>query len=89
VPTLFAIKINTLFHLILYVRKNEETSNLKIVHFYQEEEGIPSELEANLKSKFLFYFFIYLTNLFSVLDEAFPEITIDLVCRLLVITPFY
>ncbi|KIJ98667.1 hypothetical protein K443DRAFT_626861, partial [Laccaria amethystina LaAM-08-1] len=65
--------------LILYVRKNEETSNLKIVHFYQEEEGIPSELEANLKSKFLFYFFIYLTNLFSVLDEAFPEITIDLI----------
>jgi hypothetical protein len=37
--------------MILYVRKNEETSYLKIVHFYEEEKGIPSELEANAKSK--------------------------------------
>jgi len=38
--------------MILYVRRNEETSNLKIVHFYEEEDGIPSELEANAKSEF-------------------------------------
>jgi len=37
--------------MILYVRKNEETSYLKIIHFYEEEKGIPSELEANAKSE--------------------------------------
>ncbi|KAF9045413.1 AAAP amino acid permease [Panaeolus papilionaceus] len=55
-------EINHLFHMILYVRRNEETSYLKIVHFYDAEGGIPSELEANAK----------------ILDEAFPETTIDL-----------
>ncbi|TFK19141.1 amino acid permease [Coprinopsis marcescibilis] len=60
-------EINTLFHMILYAKRNEETSNLKIVHFYEEEKGgIPSELEANSK----------------ILDEAFPEVTIDLVSSL-------
>jgi len=49
--------------MILYVQKSEETSHLKVVHFCAEEKGIPSELEANAK----------------ILDEAFPEITIDLV----------
>ncbi|KAJ3533314.1 hypothetical protein NMY22_g7383 [Coprinellus aureogranulatus] len=49
--------------MILYVQKNEETSHLKIVHFYEPEKGdVPSELESNAK----------------ILDEAFPEITIDL-----------
>ncbi|KAF8957524.1 AAAP amino acid permease [Flammula alnicola] len=43
--------------------ENEETSYLKITHFYEEEKGIPSELEANAK----------------ILDEAFPQITIDLI----------
>jgi hypothetical protein len=38
--------------MILYVQKSEETSHLKIVHFYEEEKGIPSELEANAKRKF-------------------------------------
>ncbi|TEB34238.1 amino acid permease [Coprinellus micaceus] len=57
-------EINLLFHMILYVQRNEETSHLKIVHFYEEEkDGVPSELESNAK----------------ILDEAFPEITIDLV----------
>ncbi|KAJ7122407.1 amino acid permease-domain-containing protein [Mycena epipterygia] len=56
-------EINYLLHLILYVRENEETSCVKIVHFCDEEVGIPSELEANAK----------------ILDEAFPEITIDLI----------
>ncbi|KAF8183234.1 amino acid permease-domain-containing protein [Mycena galopus ATCC 62051] len=59
-------EINHLLHMILYVRENEETSCIKIVHFCGDEEGgdgIPSELEANAK----------------ILDEAFPEITIDLI----------
>jgi len=56
-------EINHLFHKALYVKQNEETSCLKLVHFYEEDEGIPSEMEANWK----------------ILDEAFPEITVDLV----------
>ncbi|TCD62055.1 hypothetical protein EIP91_007531 [Steccherinum ochraceum] len=56
-------EINRLFHKALYVKQNEETSCLKLVHFYEEEHGIPSEMEANWK----------------ILDEAFPEITVDLV----------
>ncbi|KAJ6458517.1 hypothetical protein C8R45DRAFT_1064682 [Mycena sanguinolenta] len=49
--------------MLLYVRENEDTSCVKIAHFYDEENGVPSELEANA----------------NVLDEAFPEITIDLI----------
>ncbi|KAG2134799.1 amino acid permease-domain-containing protein [Suillus clintonianus] len=61
-------EINNLFNMILYVRHNEETSCLKIVHFHSGD--IPSEMEANAKSKpILIPFF---------LDEAFPEITVDL-----------
>ncbi|KAK0223656.1 AAAP amino acid permease [Armillaria fumosa] len=55
-------EISYLMRMILYVQKNEETSFLKIVHFAEEEKGIPSELQANAR----------------ILDEAFPEITIDL-----------
>ncbi|KAG1872974.1 amino acid permease-domain-containing protein [Suillus subalutaceus] len=53
-------EINNLFNMILYVRYNEETSCLKIVHFHSGD--VPSEMEANAK----------------ILDEAFPEITVDL-----------
>lgn len=56
-------EINHLFQMVLYVRQNEETSNLKLVHFYDDDEGIPSEMEANWK----------------ILDEAFPEMTVDLI----------
>ncbi|KAJ7136289.1 AAAP amino acid permease [Mycena filopes] len=56
-------EINHLLHMLLYVRENEATSCVKIVHFSDEETGVPSELEANAK----------------ILDEAFPEITIDLI----------
>ncbi|KAK0194213.1 AAAP amino acid permease [Armillaria mellea] len=55
-------EISYLMRMILYVQKNEEISFLKIVHFAEEEKGIPSELQANAR----------------ILDEAFPEITIDL-----------
>jgi len=68
--------------MILYVRKNEETSYLKIIHFFEEEKGVPSELEANAKSKCDHHSRFLFANLgvaFSVLDEAFPEVTIDLV----------
>ncbi|KAF7291283.1 AAAP amino acid permease [Mycena indigotica] len=64
-------EINLLLHMIIYVRDNEETSCIKLVHFCgrgDEEDAVgddqvPSELEANAK----------------ILDEAFPEITIDLI----------
>lgn len=44
------LQINHLFHMVLYVSKNEETSYLKIIHIYEPERGVPSELEANAKS---------------------------------------
>ncbi|KAG6917339.1 hypothetical protein DXG01_002910 [Tephrocybe rancida] len=56
-------EVNHLFHMILYVQKNEETSCVKMVYFNEGERGVPSELEANAK----------------ILDEAFPEITVDLI----------
>ncbi|KAF9453356.1 AAAP amino acid permease [Macrolepiota fuliginosa MF-IS2] len=56
-------EIDQLFRMILYVWKNEETSCLKVVHFSDTEKGVPSELEANVK----------------ILDEAFPELTLDLI----------
>lgn len=37
--------------MILYVSKNEETSCVKMIYFNEEETGIPSELEANAKSR--------------------------------------
>ena len=69
-----------LFHKLLYVSTNEETSCLKLVHFYDDELGIPSEMEANWKSEYSPRRALLpsLTAL-TVLDEAFPEITVDLV----------
>lgn len=48
---------------VLYVRDNEQTNWLLIVHVYQEREGIPSRLAENVK----------------LLDEAYPKMRIDLV----------
>ncbi|EIW79641.1 AAAP amino acid permease [Coniophora puteana RWD-64-598 SS2] len=57
-------EMNHLIQMVFYVRKNEDTSMLKFVHFYGDDrESIPSELEANIR----------------IIDEAFPEMTIDLV----------
>ncbi|KZS91996.1 hypothetical protein SISNIDRAFT_474934 [Sistotremastrum niveocremeum HHB9708] len=56
-------EIHQMFRMIRYVRENEETSCLKLIHFYNRIEDVPSELEANQK----------------ILDEMFPELTIDLV----------
>lgn len=51
-------------NMILYVCKSEPTSLVKLVHFNDPKcPEIPSELEANAK----------------ILDEAFPELTIDLI----------
>ncbi|KAJ7230350.1 amino acid permease-domain-containing protein [Mycena pura] len=87
-------EINHLLHMLLYVRDNEETSCVKLVHFCDPEHGVPSELEANAKSAYFFLSFhpsIYIPFCASwmlahlscaetpVLDEAFPEITIDLI----------
>ncbi|KAI5477825.1 amino acid transmembrane transporter [Pseudohyphozyma bogoriensis] len=62
-PETLGYFINRLFEMILYVKENEETSCVKLVHFYSNIEDIPSELEANYK----------------ILDEAFPSITVDLI----------
>ncbi|KAJ7158011.1 amino acid permease-domain-containing protein [Mycena crocata] len=56
-------EINQLLSMLLYVRENEVTSCVKVVHFSDDEKGIPLELEANAK----------------ILDEALPEVTIDLI----------
>ncbi|KAH8112836.1 amino acid permease-domain-containing protein [Phellopilus nigrolimitatus] len=64
-------EIHHLFRMISYVSTNEETSSLKLVHFYEHINEIPSEIEANAK----------------LLDEAFPEITIDLLFVQAPITP--
>ncbi|KAL5635173.1 hypothetical protein ACGC1H_003014 [Rhizoctonia solani] len=55
--------INHLVRAMLYIRKNELTSHVKLVHVYKTISTIPSELKANIR----------------ILDEAFPSITLDLV----------
>lgn len=48
---------------VLYVRDNEQTNWMLIVHVYKEREGIPARLAANVQ----------------LLDEAYPKMRIDLV----------
>lgn len=45
-------QINYLFRMVQYVRQNEETSCLKIVHFVGDSDKMdaPAEMEANAKS---------------------------------------
>ncbi|CEL55150.1 hypothetical protein RSOLAG1IB_01158 [Rhizoctonia solani AG-1 IB] len=54
--------INHLVRAIIYIRRNELTSRVKLVHAYKNISAIPSELRANTR----------------ILDEAFPSITLDL-----------
>ncbi|KAM0791716.1 hypothetical protein ACM66B_003985 [Microbotryomycetes sp. NB124-2] len=56
-------EIHRLAEMLIYVKQNEETNLVKVVHCFKTAEEIPSELEANCK----------------ILDEAFPSITVDLV----------
>jgi hypothetical protein len=63
--------------MVMYVRQEEETSCIKMVHFYEKKEDVPSEMVSNAKSES--FSFIRLISAHVVLDEAFPEITIDLV----------
>jgi len=48
---------------ILYIRDNEQTNWIVIVHVYQVQENIPPKLEQNVR----------------ILDEAYPKFRIDLV----------
>lgn len=48
--------------MILYVWKNEETSCIKLIHFNEDEQGVPSELEANAKSMDTFVFLFVLAS---------------------------
>eukprot|EP01102_Stenamoeba_stenopodia_P003007 TRINITY_DN1293_c0_g5_i1.p1 TRINITY_DN1293_c0_g5~~TRINITY_DN1293_c0_g5_i1.p1 ORF type:complete len:763 (+),score=176.39 TRINITY_DN1293_c0_g5_i1:252-2540(+) len=48
---------------VLYVRENEQTQILKIVHVYEDESKIPSDIEENVK----------------ILDRCFPKMRIDFV----------
>jgi len=53
----------TLNRAMLYVRQNELTKRVRVVHVYEKREDVPEHLERFLK----------------MLDEAYPEIKIDLV----------
>lgn len=55
-------EISVLNKAILYVRENELTDRLRIVHVYKNEEDIPSRLRENIK----------------ILDEMYPKHRIDL-----------
>ena len=56
-------ELSVLIDVLSYVRKNEHTSRVILVHCYDAIEKIPSELEAN----------------YQLVDESFPTITVDLV----------
>ena len=53
----------TLNRAMLYVRQNELTKRVRVVHVYKNREDVPEHLERNLK----------------LLDEVYPEIRIELV----------
>jgi len=55
--------ISALNKAVLYVRDNEQTNWLLIVHVYHDREGIPPRLAQNVQ----------------LLDEAYPKMRIDLV----------
>ncbi|KAJ9120669.1 hypothetical protein QFC22_002600 [Naganishia vaughanmartiniae] len=54
--------ISAMVEALIYVRNNENTSRVAFVHAYDLVDDIPSELVANSK----------------LVDEAFPDITVDL-----------
>jgi amino acid transporter len=57
--------IHVLNKAILYVRDNELAANIKIVHCFEDEALIPPRLQPNV----------------MILDEAYPKLKLDLVCR--------
>ncbi|KAJ3175149.1 hypothetical protein HDU87_006384 [Geranomyces variabilis] len=56
-------EIHVLNKAALYVIRNEPTMHLQIVHFYEEAEQIPTNLQLSR----------------AVLDHAYPKLTIDLI----------
>lgn len=56
--------VATLNKVMLYIRKNEQTRNLKIVTVLKENEDLPEQLESDLE----------------VLDREYPEIKIEFIC---------
>eukprot|EP01090_Pellita_catalonica_P002334 TRINITY_DN11928_c0_g1_i1.p1 TRINITY_DN11928_c0_g1~~TRINITY_DN11928_c0_g1_i1.p1 ORF type:complete len:714 (+),score=99.71 TRINITY_DN11928_c0_g1_i1:30-2144(+) len=65
-PIIFFTRTDDLTHLnkaILYVRENEQTDSLKIVHIYETQQDVPQNLLTHV----------------SVLDRIYPKIRIDLV----------
>jgi hypothetical protein len=55
----------TLNNAMLYVRQNELTKRVRVIHIYQDRDKIPDRLETDLK----------------LLDEVYPEIRIELILR--------
>jgi amino acid transporter len=55
----------TLNNAMLYVRQNELTKRVRVIHIYQDRDNIPDRLETDLK----------------LLDEVYPEIRIELILR--------
>ncbi|GAA5889213.1 hypothetical protein JCM5296_005836 [Sporobolomyces johnsonii] len=83
-------EINTLFQRILYVQRNEETSCVKLVHFYGPVGAGGGGVKANAGStedavgqggrpEGIEKIPSELEANFRILDEAFPSITVDLV----------
>jgi amino acid transporter len=56
-------ELATLNQAALYVLNNEQTSRLKVVHVYDEEEGVPLHLAGHLK----------------LIDHLYPQLRIDFV----------
>ena len=56
--------VATLNKVMLYIRNNEQTRNLKIVTVLKEGEELPAQLESDLE----------------VLDREYPEIKIEFIC---------
>jgi len=55
-------KLSVINKAILYIRENELTDKIKIIHCYETEDDIPAKLIANVK----------------IMDRCYPKTTIDL-----------
>lgn len=60
-------KLSVLNKAILYIKDNEITDKIKIVHCYEKKEDIPPKLAGNVK----------------IMDRCYPKCRVDLVGQLL------